>query len=363
MVNAPKVTVVLPVHNDRANIVESVESLRNQALLDFEVVCVLNGSRDGSKAIVESIAENDKRFRLASIDHASAASARNKGLSLAKGKYVVFLDADDCFDPSFLELMSRALDTHGCDMAVCAADCFIDGNRFDTSPHIDLPRGMSEGLVDLSTERGPFLYGLGTMAWNKMYRRDFLNAEALYFQDLPHTNDAFFTLASMLICDSACLVDKALVHYRITEGSTQGRSAKAPLCSAVCAKSVLDYADNHADTLSERTLLYLNTRCAEFFMTSVTRAAASGVDLCEAREAFGAFAKRAGNNPGFFKVSARASLKYQLVRRCKTDQLSWVYEKRGNGRFASRVEKLEIAIRMIAAGLFGVGQRRDRERL
>lgn len=90
-----KVTVVIPLYNKERAIKTTLLSVLNQTYKDFEVVAVDDGSTDSSAAIVKEIAANDSRVKYYHKQNGGVSSARNYGLSKAKGKWVVFLDADD----------------------------------------------------------------------------------------------------------------------------------------------------------------------------------------------------------------------------------------------------------------------------
>jgi glycosyltransferase involved in cell wall biosynthesis len=81
----PKVSVIIPVYNVEAYLRECLDSVLNQALLDIEIICVDDGSTDGSAAILAEYTARDSRVRIVTQKNAGAGAARNTGLSLAKG--------------------------------------------------------------------------------------------------------------------------------------------------------------------------------------------------------------------------------------------------------------------------------------
>lgn len=99
------VSVITPVFNCSRFIGKSIESVQAQTHVDWELICVDDGSTDGSGEIVQSYAERDSRIRLIRLDvNSGAAVARNAGLESASGRYIAFLDSDDLWLPLKLEI-------------------------------------------------------------------------------------------------------------------------------------------------------------------------------------------------------------------------------------------------------------------
>ncbi len=92
---SPRVSVIIPVYNMEDYVEETLLSVIQQTLHDIEIICVDDGSTDGSLAILERLAKEDCRIQIVQQKNAGLSCARNTGLSKAKGKYVHFLDSDD----------------------------------------------------------------------------------------------------------------------------------------------------------------------------------------------------------------------------------------------------------------------------
>ena len=108
---APKVTVVIPVHNREAYVAAALDSILAQSFADFELLVVDDGSTDNSRAIVE--AHDDRRVRLVANDrNRGIAATRNRAVGLARGDYLAFLDSDDIACPDRLAHQVDFLDRH-----------------------------------------------------------------------------------------------------------------------------------------------------------------------------------------------------------------------------------------------------------
>lgn len=121
-----KISVIIPVYNVEKYLEECLESIVHQSLKEIEIICVDDGSTDGSVDILKRYACEDKRFILRRQKNQGGGAARNLGLACASGEYVVFLDSDDFFEPEmFRRIYDRAMET--------AADIVLyGGQKYDT---------------------------------------------------------------------------------------------------------------------------------------------------------------------------------------------------------------------------------------
>jgi len=103
---APDVTVIMPVYNSERYLNEAIKSVFEQTLENIELICIDDGSTDGSSAVIESF--NDPRISVIRQTNSGPGPARNRGIEAAKGDFIAFLDADDYYpDPNSLSDMVR----------------------------------------------------------------------------------------------------------------------------------------------------------------------------------------------------------------------------------------------------------------
>ncbi len=100
-------SIIIPCYNVKATIRQTVESVLRQTCSDFEIILVDDGSTDGSSVILDQLALQDERIKLVHKFNGGVSSARNIGLSIASGDYVLFLDGDDTIYPTLLFEIKR----------------------------------------------------------------------------------------------------------------------------------------------------------------------------------------------------------------------------------------------------------------
>lgn len=219
------VSVIVAVYNSEKYLCQCIDSIVNQTLRNIEVICINDGSTDSSLSILQEYAQNDTRIRIFTKDNEGlgGASARNLGLSLAKGKYVSILDSDDFFDLTMLEKSYNRAEASDADIVV------FGGYEYDNATGVSSPVGsiLNENALPVqevfSVRHCPqsiFQISSG-MAWNKLYRNSFLKKHNILFQHIKYTDDAYFTFAHMVLAQKIAVVKENLCYYRVNSGTNQ----------------------------------------------------------------------------------------------------------------------------------------------
>jgi glycosyltransferase involved in cell wall biosynthesis len=113
------ISIIVPVYNAQAHLAACLSSIQTQTFMNWECICVDDGSTDGSPIIMEDIAAKDERFSLLHQKNSGPGAARNTGLKAARGEYFTFVDADDLVHPEMLERLLSLTKKHGADLVVC----------------------------------------------------------------------------------------------------------------------------------------------------------------------------------------------------------------------------------------------------
>jgi glycosyltransferase involved in cell wall biosynthesis len=216
--NRIKVSVVVPVHNAEKYLRECIRSIVNQTLKEIEIIFVDDGSDDSSLAIIEEFAGKDERIKVFTQKNGGAGAARNLGMDAARGRYLSFLDADDLFDPAMLKkAYNKALAD---DEAVI---CMFKARQYDTLTGETAP--IPDALrTDKLPKQRPFSVNYVSSnifsvtkawPWNKLFKKTFIENNGIRFQEIPSSNDMYFTFAALLKAQKITVLDEELVTYRV----------------------------------------------------------------------------------------------------------------------------------------------------
>lgn len=142
----PHFSVIIPLYNKAPYVRKTVESVLGQTFVDYELLIIDNGSNDGSSEIVAGF--TDSRIRIFRLEeNVGVSNARNKGVSLSSSPYITFLDADDWWEPTFLEEMARLIEHHP-DAGIYGTGYYIVKNGKKRVAPIGVEEGFTEDEIN-----------------------------------------------------------------------------------------------------------------------------------------------------------------------------------------------------------------------
>ena len=229
----PAVSLVIPVYNSEEFLPGCLESVVSQTMRDMEIICVDDGSTDSSPSILADFASRDPRMRIVRQENAGQGAAREHGLGLATGTYVMFLDNDDDFEPTMVEEAYERCVADGADITVFKIR-YVDATTKDSFvPEWALRMDLLPAKRPFNRRDMPstFFIAFTPALWNKMFRRSFLvDADVHFRPDLRLSDDLAFTYAALALADKISVIDKALVNYRTKrEGSLWTKLSEHPM--------------------------------------------------------------------------------------------------------------------------------------
>ena len=219
-----RVSVIIPVYNVSSYLRRCLDSVLAQTLKDIEVICVDDASTDDSPKILQEYAAKDARVKVVRQENAGAGAARNRGLDLAQGEYLSFLDSDDFFEPDMLEkayaLAKRDMD----DIVVFGSDQFRqkENARGDSDDGTFVSVDWTIRRNNLPSSR-PFSYRELTgnvfktfvgWAWDKLFRHQFITDHNIRYQVQRTTNDMLFVYTALVLAERISILDEVMVHQR-----------------------------------------------------------------------------------------------------------------------------------------------------
>ncbi|MFF7737173.1 CDP-glycerol glycerophosphotransferase family protein [Streptomyces sp. NPDC007984] len=209
----PRFSVIVPAYQVQAYLHECLESVLSQSCPDLELIVVDDCSPDACGAIIDEFAARDPRVRPVHLpENVGLGRARNAGVAHASGDYLLFLDSDDTLTPHALRsIADRLKETGEPDVLVFDyARTYWTGEAIRNQA---APQLTEQGPAPFRLEDRPGLLRLLMVAWNKAYRREFIEREEFSFPPGVY-EDTPWTYPVLMTADSIATLDRVCVHYR-----------------------------------------------------------------------------------------------------------------------------------------------------
>jgi len=208
----PTVSVIIPVYNIENYLANSLESVLNQSYQQLEIICVNDGSKDGSAQVMNSFAEKDSRIVCVHQENAGVSAARNKGLETATGDYIFFLDGDDYLHPQAIEILVEGALKTGAQM-ICSDYTVTEKQeqKSETYNRYDFSQTDFDTLFTKGNK-------LGKCCFAKLIKAG-VAKKIRFFEGVAMGEDGCYIVLLLNENITAYTVDKSLYYYYVRSGS------------------------------------------------------------------------------------------------------------------------------------------------
>lgn len=213
-----KLSVIVPIYNCEKYINKCIDSILNQTLKDIEIILIDDGAFDNSGKIADEYAKLDKRISVIHQENSGPSVARNKGIELAKGKYIGFVDSDDYIEPTMYEELYNSANKNKAQVAMCSYyEKYIDNDEsIKVKADLESNKLYNKSAIEdniISTFPKNENFGYYSL-WNKIYLREWLLDSRIVIDiSRDHGEDWWFNINVFSKIDSFVYVDKPLYNY------------------------------------------------------------------------------------------------------------------------------------------------------
>lgn len=202
-----RVSVIVPIYNVEKYLNRCIDSIVCQTYKDLQIILVNDGSPDNSKAIMEDYSKKDCRIKCIYKSNGGLSSARNAGIDVATGEYILFVDSDDWLETNAISELVGVVESSNYDMVM------FDYSRCNGEAKINISKELREGFFskeDIEKEiysqlimKDTLDYGPILSAWSILYRYDFISQNNLKFdEEIKWSEDNLFNSIAMYNCSS-----------------------------------------------------------------------------------------------------------------------------------------------------------------
>ena len=208
------ISIIVPVYNSEKTLARCLDSILRQTYSDYEIILIDDGSIDSSFCIIEKYATSHPNIVAIRKENGGVSSARNKGLDLAKGDFVCFVDSDDYIEPNYLEDLHNCISNNDTDIALCLisrSNAKVSSTNISYNSKDDIIISI---LNNDEQNAGPC---------NKLFRKDIIG-NLRFAEDIFLGEDTLFCVEYAKKCSTAIRINKVLYHYEMPTCSIQYRT-------------------------------------------------------------------------------------------------------------------------------------------
>lgn len=213
-----KISLIIPIYNTQEYLPKCLQSAVDQDYEHLEIICVDDGSTDESSHILDEFAERYENIIAIHQKNGGESRARNKGLSIASGDYIGFMDCDDWIEPDMYSKLSYAMETYDVDMVASSWIKEFTNQSIKVKNLGEVKSGVlrQDEILKYVYYRDEY-QGFAYM-WNKLYKRELLfdkDGKFMKFdEELKMGGDIHYLAEILMNVEKAVYIDDAFYHYR-----------------------------------------------------------------------------------------------------------------------------------------------------
>lgn len=250
-----KVSIIVPVYNVENYLQRCLESLLNQTEKNIEIICVEDCSTDGSYELLKRIGRTDERIQIVNNSkNRGLAFSRNRGITMAKGEFLMFVDSDDYIPDCTVDEMYRTAKERKLDLVYGDVKMVSESGESEDLEQVRIRKGTyadANGIqmfMQLVDQREMF-----GAAWGVLYRTSFIKGKGLMFRNGVLHEDIPFTFKTILLCErTGCIKEICYYYVQRAESIMSGSNTEPRITGLITAYfEMLMFWNENADMLEE----------------------------------------------------------------------------------------------------------------
>lgn len=253
--SVPEISVIIPVYNSEEFLSECINSILSQSFKNFEIILINDGSSDSSGKICDSYAISDSRVRVYHKVNGGVSSARNLGLSKAKGNYICFIDADDWIESDCFSESMKAAKEFGSDIIQYG---YLEHHSNGNHKLIVPPVRWNFNKIDFYHQSGSYQ----SAVWGFIIKKTIIENNLAFPDKIKYGEDQEFILKALFYAQNITTLNKQFYFYRENINSATQKELKYEMAS-----DLLLVVNNLISFFTENG----KTRITPFFVESLIR--------------------------------------------------------------------------------------------
>lgn len=209
------ISVIVPIYNVELYLESCIKSIIGQSYKCLEIILIDDGSKDNSGKMCDEYAMQDSRIIVIHKENGGLSSARNAGLDIATGEYIVFIDSDDMMHPCMIEILYRNISKYGADIAICSYKEVDDNKKSSEIKEICANNSREKMYTGRECVEELYAAKLGidmVVVWNKLYKSQLF--KKLRFPEGKIHEDEYVNYQIMYPLEKCIYTNLKLYYYR-----------------------------------------------------------------------------------------------------------------------------------------------------
>ena len=221
MTTIPKISIIIPVYNVEQYLRQCLDSVVNQTMQEIQIICVNDGSPDGSRDILQEYAALDSRIEIIDKPNGGQSSARNAGIAQIRGEYTYFVDSDDWLEPTLCEKAYYRLESTGADVVFFSHHDVVEKGqeRRQISP-------LAYCQYPLTSSQASDFIDFYCVPWNRIIRSSFFQSLGTRFPEVFLPEDLYMHWVLLANDPHVEFIPEKLYYYRLRGGSIMGQGSE-----------------------------------------------------------------------------------------------------------------------------------------
>lgn len=209
-----KVSVVIPIYNVEKYLPQCLDSVCGQKMKEIEIICVDDGSTDGSLKVIQRYQSRDKRIKCISKKNSGYGNTMNKGFDAAEGEYIAIVESDDYIEPDTCEFLYHIAKQF--DLDLVKSDYYTFYGDTKKSEYIRTCTELSYYNILIGEEKDPPIFDFRMNTWTGLYKTEFIRKNGIRHNETPGASyqDNGFWFQTISLANRLMFVNRAFYHYR-----------------------------------------------------------------------------------------------------------------------------------------------------
>lgn len=212
-----KISIIVPIYNAKKYLSRCLESLINQTLKEIEILTINDGSKDNSDKIIKEYMKKDSKIRIYNKENGGLSDARNYGLKMAKGKYILFVDADDCIEKNTCKELYEIAEKE--QLEILKFNYFDEKNKKYAFKYKEQYMRKTYNGIEYLKRVFDSKDEMTIVAWNALYNRKYLQDNKFKFKKNILHEDELWTPQIIIKANRIMQVDNVYYNYKYNKNS------------------------------------------------------------------------------------------------------------------------------------------------